>query len=435
MQVSVETTSELSRKMTVQVPEENIEAKVAAKIASLAKDIRIDGFRPGKVPRKLIVKRYGGRLRQEVLAELIESSFYDALQEEKLKIAGAPQITPQELKEGSGLEYIADFEICPDVELQPVEELKVNRYVANVTDSDIDTVIEQFREQKKSWRSVDRPAQEKDSVTIHFSGSTDEGEFTGGRIENYRVSIDSQQSVLGFEEKLVGAEKGAKLDVEQDYPDDHVNSKIAGKSARFEIDVVGVEEGELPEVDADFMKEFGVEDGDLDAFRKDIKESMERQREHAARELVKTEVMNGLYRQNPLNLPRVMIDTEIDHLLASLKEARAQNPGAGGEPSREKLEEDAKRRVSLGLVLAEIIKQNNLRADNMKVHANIEKIAQNFEKPDEIIDWYYSNSQELKKVEQMVLEDEVVDWVLDKATVTEENVAYQRLMELQKNHA
>lgn len=428
MQVSVETTSELNRKMTVQVPEEKIQEKVVSRLKSLARDAKLDGFRPGKVPQSIIKQRFGGRVREEVVAELIQSSFFEALQEKNLRPAGGPEIIPQETAEGKGLEYVANFEVYPEFKLTPVEDLKIRHPVSQVTEADVDWMIEKLREQKKVWKAVERPAAQDDRVIISFEGKTDGECFTNGKVENFAVVLGSNQMVAGFEDKLSGAAAGSHLNFQIDFPADYANEKLAGKTAEFDIDVQKVEEAELPEVDAEFIKQHGIEEGDVEAFRKDVKANMEREMERAIRERMKTDVMKALYENNPLTLPQTLVEQEIERMMAPYKEAAKKHPEMLDTLSRDKFEESARKRVALGLMLGDIIKQNNISPDKERIKATIFGIAQGYEKPDEVMNWYYSNSDQLRQVEHMVLEDQVVDWVLARVQKSDEEIGFKELM-------
>jgi trigger factor len=430
MQVSVETTSELSRKMTVQVPEEEVQEKIASRLKSLANRIKIDGFRPGKVPQSLLKKRYGQQVREEVLSDLIQSSFYEAVREEKLRPAGVPEITARQVDEGSGLEYEASFEVMPEFVLMPLETLEVKRFVSEVTEADVDAMIERLREQRKIWGDVDRAATTGDRVNISFEGKIGEESFTDGKVENVAVVIGSNQMIPGFEDKLVGAAAGSTLEFELSFPTDYPNQKLAGNAARFVVDVLKVEESHMPEVDEEFAKSYGIEEGGVEAFRSDIRANMEREMKRALQTRTKTSVMDALFAKNAIALPNALVQDELKELLAPYRQA-AQNRKQEFDEAKlkEQLEPLARRRVALALILGKIIETNNLTVDQKRVRSTVEELAASYESPEDVVRWYYAEPKRLREVENVVMEDQVVDLVLDRATVSEEALAFPELMQ------
>ncbi len=433
MQVSVETTSSLSRKMTVQVPEEVIQEKVSQKLQSYSKNVRVDGFRPGKVPARVIKSKFGADARNDVISELLQSSFYEALTQEKLNPAGMPQIDPAEKGEGEGLEFVATFEVYPEISIKPLEELSLSQQVSSVTDQDLEEMIERLRDQKKGWKEVDRASESDDQVTITFEGKLGDESFTDGKVEDFDVEIGSGKMIPGFEEKLLGHKAGEELTFDIEFPEDYGNEKLSGKTAQFEVTISKVAEKELPEVDAEFAKSFGVEDGDLEKFRTDIRGNMERELKQAVKNKVKGHVMDSLLEENPVELPVALIDQEIERMLTPYKEAAQKQGKSEADMPREMFEDQAKKRVGLGLLLSEVIKVNELSVDKDKVQETIKEMAQSYDEPEEVIKWYNSNPEQLGQIESMVLEDMLVDFVLDKAKVTEEEVAFTDIVKPEEN--
>jgi len=430
MQVSVETTSELSRKMTVQVPEEEIQEKIASRLKSLANQIKIDGFRPGKVPQGLVKKRYGQQVREEVLSDLIQSSFYEAVREEKLKPAGVPQITAHRADEGSGLEYEANFEVMPEFVLMPLETLEVKRFASEVTEQDIDAMIGRLREQRKTWQEAGRAAAAGDRVTISFEGKIGEESFTDGKVEDLVVVLGANQMIPGFEDRLVGAAAGSSLEFELSFPEDYPNQKLAGNLARFAVEVSKIEESLLPEVDAEFAKAYGIEEGGVEAFRSDIRQNMEREMKRALQTKTKTSVMDALFGKNAIALPNALIQDELEHLLAPYRQAAQKRRQDLDEAKlKEQLEPLARRRVALALILGKLIETNHLAVDQKRVRSTVEELAESYESPEDVVRWYYAEPERLREVENVVMEDQVVDLVLDKAKVTEEKIAFHDLMQ------
>jgi len=433
MQVSVESTSELGRKMTVHLPEEKIQVQVAARLKNLARQAKIDGFRPGKVPAALIERRYGAGVRQEVVADLIQSSFYEAVQSEKLNPAAQPTITPNSAEDGKGFSYVADFEVLPEMPSIVLEELHVKKLVSEVGHQDLDSMLEKLRSQRKTWRPVERPAALEDRVTIRFQGECDGKNFTDGTVEDFAVILGSNQLIPGFEDKLVGRTIDSEDSFTLCFPGNYGASHLAGKAAEFRVTVRAIEESVLPDVDEEFVKSFGIESGSIDDFRADIKANMEREMARALQGKTKNAVMDALYENGSgLQLPAVMITEELDSLLRPYRDAAKGNRQALDENSlKARLESAARRRVALGLLLGKLMEDAKIKVDPKRVRAMIEDMALSYEDPQQVVNWYYSNKEQLSQVEGAVLEDQVVDLVLAKARVSEEFIPFQVLMQPQ----
>ena len=432
MQVSVEKTSELSRKMTVSVPEAVVQEKMAERLKSLAREVKIDGFRPGKVPQYVVKKMFGDRVRDEIASELIKNTYFDALQDQNLKPAGHPHIQP--LDEAEGFNYTAVFEVYPEISLEGVDQLEVVRPVSSVKDSDVDDMIEKLRSQKQSWHIVDRPAQEHDRVTISFSGTSEDDNFTGGRVEDFQVVCGSKEMIPGFEDNLVGLEAGANKTFILNFPEDYKNTKLAGKAGEFEVDVIKVEEPILPEIDEDFVKAYGIEDGSVEFFRDDVRNNMERELEQTLRGKLKSSVMDALVEKIQLTVPNSLVDMEVENLMKPyIETAKRQKMKLEDlKLPRDLLEEQAKRRVALGLILGEIIQKNAIKLDNNKVRSTIEDMAKSYERPEEVVNWYYSDESRLSDVQQMVLEDQAIEWLVAQAKVSDETVNFSDVMDRQQ---
>lgn len=432
MQVSVEKTSELSRKMTVSVPEAVVQEKMAERLKSLARSVKIDGFRPGKVPQHVVKKMYGDRIRGEIASELIKATYYDALQDQDLKPAGHPYIEP--LDETEGFKYTAVFEVYPEISLEGIDQLEVVRPVATVSDSDVENMIEKLRAQQQSWHIVDRPAQEHDRVTISFSGTSEGENFTDGRVEDFQVVCGSKKMIPGFEDNLVGLETGSNKTFTLTFPEDYDNKALAGKVAQFEVDVIKVEEPLLPEINEDFVKTYGIEDGSVESFREDVRNNMDRELEQALRSKLKSSVMDALFEKIQLTVPNTLVDMEVDSLMKPyIETAKRQKMKLEDlKLPRDVFEEQAKRRVALGLILGEIIQKNAIKLDSNKVRSTIEDLARSYERPDDVINWYYSDESRLTDVQQMVLEDQVIEWLVARAKVSDETVNFNDVMDRQQ---
>jgi len=429
MQVSVEKTSELSRKMTVKIPEDAVQVKVEERLKTIARDVKIDGFRAGKVPQKVVKKMYGGRAREEVTGDMIQTNYFKALQDNDLRPAGYPQIEPVQSDEG--FEFVATFEVYPELTLDSVDNIEVSKAVTTVDAADIDAMILKLREQRKEWSTSEADSADGDQVTIKFSGICDGENFTDGTVEDFLVEIGSKRMIPGFEEQLIGLSVGATKTLEVTFPEEYTNKELSGKPATFEVEVLKVESASLPEVDVEFIKAYGMESGDEAEFRADIEKNMQRELAVALKNRLKNSVMDALYANVEVALPTTMVDQEVEALMKPyIENAKKQNLDINDvKPAAANFEEQAKRRVGLGLILAEVIQKNEIKAESSAVKEVIDGLAESYEKPEEVVSWYYGDEKRLAEVEQMVLEDAAVDWVLTKATVAEETLSFSSVME------
>lgn len=430
MEVTVEVTEGLERRMKVQVPAERIDEEVDARLKSLRGRAKIDGFRPGKVPLSVVRSKFGGQVRQEVLGEVLQSSFYEAVTQQELRPAGGPRIEPEVMEPGKALEYTAIFEVYPEITIGDVSAIKIAKPQVEVSDSDIDKVVERLQKQRVNWQAVDRNAQDGDRLKIDFVGRIDGEEFQGGSGKDVPLELGSGSFIPGFEEQLVGAGKGDKKNVEVTFPENYQATELAGKAAQFEVDVQEVAEPELPEVNEEFVKQFNVADGSVESFRGEIKQNMERELEDAVKARIKQQVMDGLLEVNELSVPNALIEDEINRLMAQTKEQMnmGQMKSDDLQLPREMFQEQATRRVTLGLLLAEIAREHELKVDGDRVRATIEKFAATYEQPEDVVKWYYSNKEQLSNVESMVLEDQLVDWVLEKAQISDDPTTFEEIM-------
>ncbi|MCD2450789.1 trigger factor [Methylicorpusculum oleiharenae] len=433
MQVSVEKTSELSRKMTVSVPEEVVQEKMEDRLKKLAREVKLDGFRPGKVPQHVVKKMYGDRVRGEVTGDLIQSTYYEAIQENNLRPAGYPSIDP--LDEAAGFKYTAVFEVYPEISLEGIDQLEITRKHAQIEASDLDAMVEKIRKQKKGWTQVERPSQVEDKITISFTGVCEGENFTDGKVENFQVEIGANQMIPGFEDHLKGLSAGDSKTFEVNFPEQYGNAKLAGKPATFEIEVAKIEEPSYPELDEEFIKSYGIENGDMNAFREDVKANMARELAMALNGQLKNAVMDALFDKIKVTLPSSLVDEEINNLQKPYREnARKQKLNAEDlNLPRDMFEEQAQRRVALGLILAEIIHKNSIKVSPDKVRETIEDMAKSYERPADVVNWYYSDEQRLNEVRQMVLEDQTVEWIVSQAKVADENVSFDAIMTTQQS--
>lgn len=423
MQVSVESGQGLERKLKVEVPAETVNTEVENRLKSMLGRVRIDGFRPGKVPMKVVRQHYGTQVFHEVAGEMIERSFRDALMQENLRPAGEPAIDTPGLVQGQALAYTATFEIYPEVELAPVADLSIETVTAQVTEADVDNMVETLRKQRASWAAVERAAAEGDRVTVNFKGTIDGEAFDGGSADGVPIVIGSGSMIPGFEEQLKGLAADAVTTIKVPFPDDYAAKHLAGKQAEFEVTVKLVEASELPAVDTEFAKNFGVKTGDVEKLREEIRANLERELENRIRAETKNRVMERLLENNPIEVPSSIVTEEAETLR---KQNAIQQPGS--EQPVEAYTEEATRRVKLGLLLAEIVKTAAIQPNQDMVRERVEKMSKEYEDPDEFVRYYFSNPQLLRGIETMVMEDMVVDWLVDHAQVTTVESSFEQLM-------
>jgi trigger factor len=429
MQVSVEQKEGLERHMTVELPAEQVNAEVDKRLKSIAKSAKIDGFRPGKAPLSVIRKRYLEQVLMEVHGELIRSTYFEALGQEKLQPAGDPYIEPVQKEPGEGFGYTAIFEVMPEIELGDMSAIAVERPVSDVTDEDVDSMIEKLRKQRTTWSDVERKSKLEDQITINFKGSIDGELFDGGSADDVPLVLGSNSMIPGFEDGLVGTAAGESKTLNVTFPEEYQAENLAGKDAVFEVEVTKVSEPVLPEIDEEFIKGFGLENGTVETLQSEIRGNMERELEDKLGALVKEKALDALLEANgDLDIPQAMIKKEAQ----TLKDQTMQNMQQYGQQSDVDLpldlfEDQAKRRVSLGLLVAEVIKANEIKLDDERVKDKIEKFAQTYEKPQEVIDYYNSNAEQMALVQNIVLEEQVVDWVMEQAKVEDVKSSFEEI--------
>ena len=426
MQVSVETGEGLERRMRIDLPFERIQGEVDKRLQQLARSARLPGFRPGKVPINLLRQRYGEQVQQEVFGELVQTSFSEAVAKEALRPAGMPRIEPDIDHAEKRYGYTAVFEVLPQFELAPLSGKVLKRPVAQVTDADLEAMLERLRTQRKSWQPAQRAAQSGDRLTVAYTGTIDGEAFEGGSSASSQLELGSGRMIPGFEDGLIGARAGETRSLDITFPEGYHAAPLAGKPVRFEVTVNAVDEPVLPEVDADFARSFGVEDGDVERFRSDVRANMERELKQRIKARTKEAVMDVLVAENAVDIPAVLVSEEV----RSLKEQMRQNLGGGRMELPDNLFEDsARRRVALGLIIAEIVKKNGIVANAASVRVAVEEMASTYEQPQEVVDYYYADRKRLAPVESLVLEERVVDWVLGQVAVEDEATTFQQLTE------
>ncbi|OED37003.1 trigger factor [Chromatiales bacterium (ex Bugula neritina AB1)] len=431
MQVIEESANGLERQIKVQVPAARIDDAVLERLRSLAKTARINGFRPGKVPLQVVRKRFGAQIRNEVMGDVINESYREALTQEQYRPAGMPSIVPvNDTEEGSDdFEYRAVFEVYPEIELADMAGSSIEKTISTVDDSDLEEMIETLRKQRVSWVDVDRPAENEDQVTMDFVGSIDGEEFPGGSAEGAPLVLGSSAMIPGFEEQLLGVVPGDSKVVSVSFPDDYRSADVAGKDAEFQVTIHAVKAPELPEVNDEFAKEFGVEEGGVEALRADILKNMERELGQSLENVNRQAVMEVLLEKNSFDVPSSMIKEEVERLRKQIID-RMQEQGQAEPPALgdELFQDDAQRRVKLGLLIAEIIKKHEIKPDPDKVKTTIESLASSYEDPKQVVDYYYGNPEYLQNIEGLVLEQQVTDWVLDQADIVDKPMKFKEVM-------
>ncbi|MGQ6624297.1 trigger factor [Serratia sp. IR-2025] len=428
MQVSVETTQGLGRRLSITVPADTIKQAVKKELISAAKSVRIDGFRKGKVPMNIVEQRYGASVRQDVLGEAMQRSFVDAIIKEKINPAGAPNYVPGEYKEGEDFTFAVEFEVYPEVELKGLENIEVEKPVVEVNDEDVDAMLDTLRKQQATWKETDRAAEAEDRVTVDFTGSIDGEEFEGGKASDFVLAMGQGRMIPGFEEGLVGHKAGEEFSIDVNFPEDYHAENLKGKAAKFAIVLKKVEERELPELTEEFIKRFGVADGSVAGLRTEVRKNMERELKGAVRNRIKSQAIEGLVSANEIDVPAALIDGEIDVLRRQAAQRFGGNEKQALELPRELFEEQAKRRVVVGLLLGEVISTNDLKADEDRVKTLIEEMASAYEDPSEVIEFYSKNKELMNNMRNVALEEQAVEALLAKAKVTEKATTFSELM-------
>ncbi|KZN65665.1 trigger factor [Pseudoalteromonas luteoviolacea CPMOR-1] len=432
MQVSVETTQGLERRLTITVPAENVETEVKKRLQQLSKTQRIDGFRPGKVPVSVINKRYGAAVRQEVAGDLMQRNYIEAIVSEKINPAGAPSFAPKALEAGKDLEFEATFEVYPEVEIKDLDKVAVEKPVVEVTEDDLANMLETLRKQHATWTEVDAAAGENDRVTVDFLGTVDGEEFEGGKAEDFPLELGQGRMIPGFEDGIVGKKAGEEVVADVTFPEEYHAENLKGKPAQFTITVKKVEVQELPELSDEFATKFGVAEGGVDALKEEVKKNMTRELDQAVKAKVKEQAIKGLLDTNEVEVPKALIDQEID----ALRQQAAQRFGGDAknmpELPAELFHEQAVTRVKTGLLLGEVIKANDIKVDDAKVESLIETVASAYEDPSEVVNYYKENDQLMQQMRNVAMEEQAVEAVLSSATVTDVEKSFDDIMNPQQ---
>ena len=422
MDVSVENAGGLERRMTVQVPAERVEQEVQSRLDSMSKTVRLDGFRPGKVPLKVIEKKYGKQVRLEVVDELVNSTMQEALSQESIRPVGQPSVEPKAMQPGDPLEYVATFEVFPELSGMLDYGFKVTKPIVEITNDDVGNMLENLRKQRATWNVVERAAQPGDQVNIDFEGTIGGAPFAGNKAEQMSLVLGANTMIPGFEDQLAGVSAGDEKTLNITFPDDYAAAEVAGKDAEFQVKVNSVSEAVLPELDDDFARAFGIDENGMDGLREEITNNMQRELSGLITSKLKEQVFSGLLEANPVEVPRTLIESEIQQL-------QSQESNQGVDASS--LQATAERRVKLGVLISEVVKLNNIQVDPDRVRKLVDTIAESYEKPEEVVQWYYGNQEMLAGVQSSVMEELAVEWVISSsgADVTEKETGFSDLVE------
>lgn len=424
MQVSVETTSTLGRRLTVVVPPEQFEQEFAYRLQRLSKQIKMPGFRPGKVPTKVVEARYSGQLLEEVAGDLIERTLREAIGNEQLRPAGGTRVRHKPLARGQGLEYTAEFDIYPEITRLDLAGVEIERPVPEIGEADVDRTLETVRRQRVTWNPVERPAALEDRVLVDFVARADGTELPGGKAENQPIVIGAGTFFKEIEDALIGAQRGDTRDVTVNFPADTRNPTLAGKAVVFEVHVKEVAAPVLPEVNEEFASALGVSEGGIEKLRAEVRSSLEREGAERARTVLRRNVLKTLRELNRFEVPTSLVEAEVERM------KRLSEGAVAAAPDEAFYRERARVRVSLGLILAEVVRAREIKADRARVRARVEQMARDYEAPERFIEWYYANPERLGEVESTVLEEQVVEQLLGTAQVRERPVPFSDLLKM-----
>lgn len=424
MQVTMEKTSQHERKLNVSIPAERVEDEVKQKLSKLAKTARIPGFRKGKVPQNVIQKRFGDDARYEVIGSLVQTSLQDAIRQESLVPASTPSVDITSNEEGKPLEYNAVFEIYPDIELKGIDKLHVDKPVIEVSEDDMAEALNRIRKQFIDWKAVDRAAAKGDRITVNLIGTLvgETEPFTD--IKDMKIELGAGQMIPGFEENLTGVKTEQALSFEVPFPEDYWDAKLASKQARFDATVLAVEGAELPDLNDDLAEKLGIKEGGLETLKERLKDGLQNEAKHLLHQELKQQVLDQLLAANTVDVPQSLINTELEML--------NRNPGAAKLDDKQSMEDNARRRVALSLLLGQYIKQEGIALDQDKVKQAVRQMAMNYPDPEAIVKWFYQDYQRLSGVASMVLEDQAVEKLLEAVKPSDKKLSYKEIAEKAK---
>jgi trigger factor len=427
MQVSVEQTGALERRMEVSVPKERVEQAVDKRLQQVSRTAKLKGFRPGKAPLKVIRQQFGAQVRQEVVGDLMQSSFAEAVTQQKLSPATGPRIEPIAIAAGEDLKYRAIFEVFPEITLRSVEGLEVVRPVAEVAEADVDAMVENLRAQRPKFEPVEREGREGDRVTMDFVGLLDGAEFEGSKGTDVAVQLGGGRMLKEFEAGITGMKAGEERRIDVRYPDDYHNKSLAGRTAIFDVQMKKVEEKSLPELDEEFCREYGVADGGMEQLRSEVTDNMRRELETNVRARLRQQLLDKLLEANPVEVPKSLVDAQVREMQMDTAR-RIGAKDASQVPPPEPFVEPARRRVALGILVGELIKTRGLKLDRERVESRLAEMAGGYPDPSAILKAYRQNADAMRQVENAVLEDQVVDYLLERARITDQAATFKDVM-------
>ncbi|WP_420978499.1 trigger factor [Burkholderia gladioli] len=437
----VENLGKLERRVTISLPKEVVQKEIDARIQKLAKNVRMPGFRPGKVPLKMVAQQYAGQVEAEVLSDKIGQEFFEVSRTENLRVAGQPSFAPKAEAAADAYAFDATFEVYPEVKIGDLATAEVERSTTSIGDAEIDRTLDILRKQRVHFHArgeggehgdggAETAAQNGDRVTVNFVGKIDDVAFPGGTAEDFPFVLGEGRMLPEFETAALGLKVGEAREFDLTFPEDYHGKDVAGKTAKFTVTMKKVEWPHLPEIDGEFAKTLGIEDGDTAKMRNEIKENLEREAKRRTQSLVKNQVMDAVLKISELDVPNALVEQDQQRLVEMARQDLAQRgvPNAANAPIPvEMFKEQAERRVKLGLVIAELVKANGLEAKPEQIRAEVDEFAKSYEDPKEVVRWYYSNQQRLAEMEAFVVESNVVDFVLGKAKVTDKEVSFEAL--------
>ena len=426
MRVSLSATGGLERRLEVAVPATEVAAEIEQRLKQISRTARLKGFRPGKAPVAVVRKQFGDQVRAEVVSDLMRSSFAQALTQEKLQPAAGPRIEPLAMPPENDLRYAAVFEVLPEIQVKSPDSVAVERPSAEITEADVDAMIESMRRQRPQFTAVERGAAATDRVTLDFDGRLEGKPFEGGEGRDVQVVIGSGQALAELEAGVTGAKAGDRKTIPVAFPPEHPNKSLAAHTADLDISVKQVEEQSLPAVDEEFCKAYGVEEGGIEELRAEVRKSMERELAGVIRNRMRTQVLDTLYRENAIEVPRALLDEQVQQLQIDMGR-RMGARDVSQLPPREQFEEPARRRVALGLLMGQIVQNEALKVDRERVIGRLNDLIASYPNPEEARRAYLQNAEAMKQIESAVLEDQVVDWVLERARITDKPMSFKDL--------
>lgn len=433
LDITIHPLSDKQTQLSVKVPVATIQNRVEAKIRQVSKTARVNGFRKGKVPVSYVRAQYGAGIQQEVINDTIRDTVFDALSEKNIRAVGVPNIDDVKL-ENDFLVYQATVEIFPEIEIQGLGEIEVERQNATVSDEDVDTMIQNLQKQRQTYEDKDGALEDGDQAVFDFEGTIDGEKFAGGSASDYTLIVGSGRMIPGFEDGMKGMKAGEEKTIDVTFPEDYQAKELQGKNAQFKIALKHVKAAKLPELDEAFFELFGVKEGGLDKLKEDVRKNMEREVKNAARNQVKQAAFDALLEKNEFDIPKAMLDSEIDRQRNRMMQRFAQQFGGNAKAfdkdtlPDELFEDQAARAVRLGVLIGRIVESQNLKVDTQRVDDFIKEAAENYEDPAEVIEYYSNDKQQRANVEAVVLEDQVVDYLLSQAKVSDKQVKYQELL-------